>query len=216
MNISPEFIGDNANHLAQFIQDTRMISVLILDEKMRICECNACCIDNIFQGRDLRGTYFPDLLAPESKEILPLEKSTELYNGWINFAPERRQGVRVNCCIMRTRPEGYMLLGGEMLLSNNEALEKMTLMSNELANMARDLKRKNNELQQAQAQIKTLKGIIPICMHCKEIRDDEGYWVQLEKYITTHSEAQLSHGICDKCLEKHHPKMAEKKRDKNS
>ena len=98
-----------------------------------------------------------------------------------------------------------MLLGGEMLLSNTEALEKMNLMSNELANMARDLNRKNNELRQAQAQIKTLKGIIPICMHCKEIRDDEGYWVKLEEYITTHSDAQLSHGICDKCMEKHYP-----------
>jgi hypothetical protein len=84
-------------------------------------------------------------------------------------------------------------------------------MSNELANMARDLKRKNTELQQAQAQIKTLKGIIPICMHCKEIRDDEGYWVQLEKYITTHSDAQLSHGICEKCLHKLYPDLAEKR-----
>ena len=58
------------------------------------------------------------------------------------------------------------------------------------------------DLQMALNEIKTLEGIIPICMHCKEIRDDEGYWNQLEKYITEHSEAQFSHCICDKCLKK--------------
>jgi PAS domain-containing protein len=61
-----------------------------------------------------------------------------------------------------------------------------------------------NELQLALKEIKTLRGIVPICMHCKQIRDDQGYWNQLEKYITEHSEAQLSHGICEKCLEKYY------------
>lgn len=57
-------------------------------------------------------------------------------------------------------------------------------------------------------ELRVLKGIIPICMHCKEIRDDKGSWNQLEKYISEHSEAQFSHGICDKCLEKHYPEEA--------
>lgn len=61
------------------------------------------------------------------------------------------------------------------------------------------------ELEQAAKKIKVLSGIIPICMHCKEIRDDKGYWNQLEKYIAEHSDTQFSHGICDKCLEKHYP-----------
>lgn len=59
-------------------------------------------------------------------------------------------------------------------------------------------------LQKAVDEIKTLKGIIPICMHCKEIRDDDGYWNKLGKYITEHSEAQFSHSICDKCLKEHY------------
>ncbi|MCK5679702.1 transporter substrate-binding domain-containing protein [bacterium] len=62
----------------------------------------------------------------------------------------------------------------------------------------------NSELVAALEEIKTLKGIIPICMHCKEIRDDRGSWNQLEKYITEHSEAQFSHGVCDKCVEKYY------------
>lgn len=61
------------------------------------------------------------------------------------------------------------------------------------------------ELQAALAEIKTLKGIVPICMHCKKIRDDAGYWNQLEKFISEHSDAQFSHGICEECLKKHYP-----------
>lgn len=62
-----------------------------------------------------------------------------------------------------------------------------------------------NKLQQALYEIKTLRGIIPICSHCKQIRDDEGLWKQIEDYIHTHSEAKLSHGICPNCMKKHYP-----------
>jgi hypothetical protein len=61
------------------------------------------------------------------------------------------------------------------------------------------------QLKEANEQINTLRGIIPICMHCKGIRDDKGCWNQLEKYISDHSEAQFSHGICEKCYKKHYP-----------
>ena len=60
------------------------------------------------------------------------------------------------------------------------------------------------ELQQAMDNIKTLKGLLPICAHCKKIRDDEGYWRKLEEYFTDHSEAQFSHGICPECVEKYY------------
>jgi len=59
-------------------------------------------------------------------------------------------------------------------------------------------------------ELRVLKGIIPICMYCKGIRDDKGSWKQLEEYITEHSEAQLSHGICEKCLKKHYPEEADR------
>ena len=61
------------------------------------------------------------------------------------------------------------------------------------------------DLQETLSESKTLRGVLPICMHCKEIRDDKGAWNQLEKYITENSNAQFTHGICDKCLEQHYP-----------
>ncbi len=58
------------------------------------------------------------------------------------------------------------------------------------------------KLQDALEEIKTLQGFLPICAHCKDIRDDEGYWHQIEDYIHTHSEAEFSHSICPECAEK--------------
>jgi hypothetical protein len=54
--------------------------------------------------------------------------------------------------------------------------------------------------RQAVEEVRTLQGILPICMYCKEIRDDKGSWTQLEKYISEHSESDFSHGICEKCM----------------
>ena len=61
------------------------------------------------------------------------------------------------------------------------------------------------ELQGALAQVKTLSGLLPICSGCKKIRDDQGYWNRIETYISEHSDAQFSHGICPDCAKKYFP-----------
>ncbi|MFH1862062.1 MAG: PAS domain S-box protein [bacterium] len=67
------------------------------------------------------------------------------------------------------------------------------------------------ELKEALDQIKTLSGLIPICAECKNIRDDTGYWNQVEAYIEKHSHAEFSHSICPECTKKLYPKYYEKK-----
>ena len=67
-----------------------------------------------------------------------------------------------------------------------------------------------NELQEAINEIKTLRGILPLCSFCKKIRDDKGYWEQVDVYIDKYSEADISHGICPECLKKHYPEEYEK------
>ena len=64
-----------------------------------------------------------------------------------------------------------------------------------------EIRRTQKDLEEAQKEVKTLKGMLPICSLCKKIRDDSGYWNQLETYISTHSEAEFSHGICPNCME---------------
>lgn len=64
-----------------------------------------------------------------------------------------------------------------------------------------------SELQNALAKIKTLSGLLPICSHCKKIRDYKGYWNQIEGYIQEHSEAKFSHSICQECAKEFYPDM---------
>jgi hypothetical protein len=63
------------------------------------------------------------------------------------------------------------------------------------------------QLQNALSEIKTLSGLLPICSHCKKIRDDKGYWNQLEVYIHEHTDVKFSHGICQECAKKHYPDL---------
>jgi hypothetical protein len=67
------------------------------------------------------------------------------------------------------------------------------------------------ELQKALSEVKTLSGLLPICASCKSIRDDKGYWSQIETYIRDHSEAEFSHGICPVCMKKLYPEFDIKK-----
>ena len=65
-----------------------------------------------------------------------------------------------------------------------------------------ELRRLNAELQDTLAKIKTLSGLLPLCHSCKKVRDDDGYWHQVEVYIRDHSEAEFSHGLCPECAKK--------------
>jgi sigma-B regulation protein RsbU (phosphoserine phosphatase) len=68
----------------------------------------------------------------------------------------------------------------------------------EVSRLAKDLARAANKIEK-------LGGLLPICSHCKKIRDDTGYWNELEKYISDHSDAEFSHAICPACLAKYYP-----------
>lgn len=62
-------------------------------------------------------------------------------------------------------------------------------------------------LEEALGQVKTLRGLLPLCAYCKKVRDDQGYWNQIEAYVAQHSHADFSHGICPECAQKYFPDM---------
>ncbi|MBF0527888.1 MAG: response regulator [Deltaproteobacteria bacterium] len=70
-----------------------------------------------------------------------------------------------------------------------------------------ELRRLNAELEKALANVKLLSGLLPICASCKKIRDDQGYWTQIEQYIQDHSQAEFSHSICPECAMKLYPEF---------
>jgi hypothetical protein len=71
-----------------------------------------------------------------------------------------------------------------------------------LKQYAAELEKTNRALQEALAKVKHLSGMLPICASCKQIRDDKGYWKTVETYITQHTEAVFTHGICPECEKK--------------
>lgn len=65
-------------------------------------------------------------------------------------------------------------------------------------------------IEQTETELKVLQGLLPICASCKNIRDNEGNWKQLETYIKQHSEAEFSHGMCPHCLQEHYPNLQQR------
>lgn len=62
-----------------------------------------------------------------------------------------------------------------------------------------------SQTRQLEREVKQLEGLLPICSHCKKIKNEDGNWTMMERYISDHSQAEFSHGICPTCLEKHYP-----------
>ncbi len=85
--------------------------------------------------------------------------------------------------------------------------EQLQEKNSQLEEKNEQLQEKNSQLQQALNNIKTLKGLIPICANCKKIRDDKGFWQQVEVYVRDHSEAEFSHGICPDCMKELYPEL---------
>ncbi len=97
---------------------------------------------------------------------------------------------------------------------NNIELRARVRVGQRMVEMKEKLAAQVQELRTALDHIKTLQGIIPICSFCKKIRDDQGYWSQVEAYLSRHSDAQFSHGFCPDCMSRHYPEI-EKKSDRS-
>ncbi len=78
-----------------------------------------------------------------------------------------------------------------------------------LSRLKREREEIIRELTEALANVKKLEGMLPICMYCKKIKNDEGYWQQVEHYIIEHSGAKFTHGLCDDCCKKYYPGLYE-------
>ena len=96
------------------------------------------------------------------------------------------------------------------MLGAHTDLTQLKRTEEELRQRTVELEETNKTLRGALDQIRTLSGLLPICASCKKIRNDEGYWTQIESYVTAHSEAKFSHGICPECFKKLYPGLSKK------
>lgn len=109
----------------------------------------------------------------------------------------------------RSKLEGLVKKRTYDLSMTNDMLKKELLQREEIEKVLRNEKIK---LEKALSDVKTLSGMLPICSSCKKVRDDRGYWNQIEQYIQDHSSAEFSHSICPSCAEKLYPEVMKKKK----
>lgn len=117
------------------------------------------------------------------------------YLGFPIFLPNGKPFGTI--CILDNKENSYSETVENLLKSFREIIQSEL----ELIYMNQTLGEENKSLSDYIAEIQTLRGIIPICAKCKKIRDDEGFWTHVEKYIQDHSNATFSHGICEDCAD---------------
>jgi response regulator RpfG family c-di-GMP phosphodiesterase len=121
-----------------------------------------------------------------------------------------------NPSLARLRVKNHLELKRQRDLLNSRA-EELQVLNNELAREVeerRSVQISNeqliSELRKANAEVKTLSGLLPVCASCKQVRDDQGYWSQLETYLKKHTEISFSHGLCLDCAHKLYPEYYDK------
>jgi hypothetical protein len=198
------FSSSYANAIENYLKITENLIIIIVNEQLKITEYNKALPRIIKNQANLTGENILDFLIFESRDSNPFRDPPPKQPQRLIFRSSNKSSFSLDCVVYRVE-KNYLVIGTHLMLANDEIIDKMTLLSNELINMTRELHQKNIALEEAQDHIKALGGLIPICMYCKEIRDDKGYWNNLEQYITDNSEAEFSHSICPKCMKIRYP-----------
>ncbi len=123
----------------------------------------------------------------------------QTYPSWIS--PAKQDRARALDSLIST----FVLSGGcfaslsFLMRKNLRKKRELQAMNEELVSANDMLRERTEKLEQALGEIRELNQLLPICSHCKKIRDDDGYWVQIEKYFQQHGQTTFSHGICPEC-----------------
>src|SRR5690606_30186692 len=162
-------------------------------------------VEVALRGRDASGNseaafFGPDTLFDQDPAVLDMI----VPGGSWHLAAAPRAGW------VDEPPHAFLFrLGGALLVFFAAAAAGLLVHSRRLLEVEltqrhgveKKLLQKALELERTLTEVKTLEGLLPICSHCKNVRDDDGLWDRLERYIEKHSDAMVSHGICPTCLE---------------
>lgn len=143
-----------------------------------------------------------DLINPDDLRVAlenfqkHCENPEHPYDQVVRYRHQDGSTVWIRCRGIAIRDEAgtpVRMLGAHVDITEQKRAET------KLLHKTRELERINRELEAALRKIRTLRGIIPICANCKKIRDDKGFWNQVEQYVQEHTDVEFSHGICPEC-----------------
>ena len=186
------------NELDKFLLASTSLVTAIFDEELKIVSCNGLLNQLLGSGSSLVGLTLNKIAT--SHDTLEFTREGLIENSPLRLNMTLKIGYEHSLlCHFSATDDGLLLIGEQPVLSSGEIMEELSKVNMELLDTTRKLQKKNAELERAKEKIKTLSGLVPICAHCKSIRDDGGYWSMLESYISEHSDATFSHGICPSC-----------------
>jgi hypothetical protein len=163
----------------------------------------------------------------DPEQIIPKLSYVQLFRpwGWVigtgiffeDVNKEIAQLTKGLLCISVAIITITLLLSCYIVMNSLREMQKRLAAEKELTQYKDELEKlveqRTKKLQEAMSKVKVLSGFLPICSSCKKIRDDRGYWNQIESYIQEHSEADFSHGICPDCAVKLYPELYASKVD---
>ena len=177
--------------------------VYLCDFEGNFIDANDAALEGLgYTKKDMKSINFASLLdehqLPRAIEAVEEMLKTGSQKSIIEFQLKRKDGGHISIeskgAIIYREGKPYAIQGVARNITERKKIEEER---NKLI----------HELQNALQQVKTLGGLLPICSHCKKIRDDKGYWNQIESYLHENSDAEFSHSICPECAEKYHPDM---------
>ena len=170
--------------------------------------------ENGREGLDLYKQYRPDIVISDirmplldgmemSKEIKSLDKNSKI----ILTTAHSDASILINS--IEVGIDKYIMKPLDMasLFSSVEKCVENIMLEKKIQQQNKEKDELIAKLQDALANVKKLSGLLPICSSCKKIRNDEGYWKQIEGYIAEHSEAVFTHGLCPDCVKKLYPTL---------
>jgi PAS domain S-box-containing protein len=199
---------EREHDIAQMYLDVAGVMLVALNAKGNVTLINAkgCQIlgyeDHEIMGRNWFDVCLPEEFRKEVKNVfVKLTQDgigdAEYYENPVLTSDGKQRIIAFHNTVLYDSSHGVsgILFSGEDVTDRRQAEEDKSKLIIELKNSL--------------AQVKKLSGFLPICASCKKIRDDKGYWRQVEEYVSDHSEALFSHGICPDCMRKLYPEFAD-------
>ncbi|MFC1898444.1 response regulator [Candidatus Cloacimonadota bacterium] len=173
-----------------------------LDNTYRIVDINKRFTEFFGYNLDeVRGKLILDLIVPETRIKEAKELTLNSKSCFIDTVRKNKAGELLDVAISSAQIKVDEKQTGTFIIYKD--ISKRKEIEEEREKLISDLKH-------ALEDVKTLSGLIPICSHCKKVRDDSGYWEQVEYYLAKYTNADFSHGICPDCMKQYYPRMYDK------
>jgi PAS domain S-box-containing protein len=197
-----EFLSESEERYRSFFQNNHATMLIIDPQNGRIMDANpAACRYYGYDIDALRAMYITEINTLGTEQV---------FEEMARAKAEQRNQFYFSHRLANGEVRPVEVYSGPITLKGKNLLYSIVHDISKRKKAEEEKERLIIELRDALSKIKTLSGMLPICSSCKKIRDDKGYWKQIESYIREHSEAEFSHSICPECVKKLYPDFVDK------